>query len=42
MILFLLKYIPILFVGGFLTSFAEKKFQYSLYDTIIGLFKKKK
>lgn len=42
MVHFLLKYIPILFAGGLATSYAEYKFQYSLYETIRGLFSKKK
>jgi hypothetical protein len=28
------KYVLILFAGGLATSYAEYKFQYSLYDTI--------
>lgn len=31
----------VLFGAGVATSYAEKKFQYSLYETVIGLFKKK-
>jgi hypothetical protein len=30
----------ILFLAGLATSFAEYKFQYSLYQTVAGLFKK--
>ena len=41
MYLFLLKYGLILFAGGVATSYAEYKFQYSLYKFIAGLFGKK-
>lgn len=34
MIHFLLKYVPILFAGGLVTSFVEYKLNYNLYDTI--------
>ncbi len=34
MALFLLKYIPILFVGGLLTSAAEHYFNYNLFELI--------
>ena len=33
-VLFLLKYGLVLFAGGLATSFAEYKFNYSLYDLL--------
>ena len=41
MILVLAKYIGVAFGGAFIASAAEKVFNYSLFDTIIGLFRKK-
>jgi hypothetical protein len=41
MILHIAKYVAILFAGGVATSYAEYKFQYSLYQTIAAVFGKK-
>lgn len=45
MVLFLLKALPIAFVGGVLTSAAEYYFKYNLFDLlkdkIVSLFRKK-
>lgn len=38
----ILKAVPVMFAGAFIASYFEKKFQYSLFDTITGLFKKVK
>ena len=35
------KYVAILFAGGVATSYAEYRFQYSLYKTITAVFGKK-
>ena len=41
-LLHVLKYIAVLFAGGLITSFAEYKFDYNLYDTLKDkLFPKK-
>jgi hypothetical protein len=39
--MFWVRLIFTMFAGGFITSFAEHKLQYNLYQTIAGLFKKK-
>lgn len=41
LLLLVLKAVPVMFAGAFIASYFEKKFQYSLFDTIIGIFKKK-
>jgi hypothetical protein len=35
-----LELLLVMFASGIATSFAESKFQYSLYETIAGFFKK--
>ncbi len=42
MILFLLKVVPVLFLGGVATSFAEYKFKYNLYEFLKEKLSKKK
>lgn len=37
-----LKAVPVMFAGALIASYFEKKFPYSLFDTILGLFKKLK
>ena len=41
MILVLAKYIGVAFGGAFIASYFEKRFVYSLFDTITGIFRKK-
>jgi len=45
LVVWFIKHLPTLFLGGILTSIAEYYFKYNLYDTIkdkvVGLFRKK-